>query len=79
VLVVLRDDEQSASKDRFFVLPWRKLRAIVVRHYRRYLGKHAFIRPRAPESFHTALDLSRLVAYEGRWDVIGGRVTGKRR
>jgi hypothetical protein len=69
VLVVLPDSEPS-STDRFFVLTWRKLRVIVVRDYRRYLKKHGYVRPRSPGSFHTALDVSEMVAYEARWELI---------
>lgn len=69
VLVALRDDE-SGSTDRFFVLPWRKLRGIVVRGYRQYLTKHGGVRPRAPESYHTALNIREMEAFEGRWELI---------
>lgn len=73
VLVVLRDGEPG-STDRFFVLPWRKLRTIVVRGYRRYLSKHSGVRPRSPGSFHTAVNISAVAAYESRWDLICSRV-----
>ena len=72
VLVALRDD-QAGSTDRFFVLPWRKLRAIVARGYRRYLTKHGGVRPRAPGSFHTALHISEVAAFEQRWELICNR------
>jgi hypothetical protein len=73
VLVVLRDGEPG-SADRFFVLPWRKLRGIVVRGYRRYLTKHGHVRPRSPGSFHTAVRISEVAAYESRWELICKRV-----
>ena len=72
VLVTLKNGEPG-SADRFFVLPWRKLRAIVVRGYRRYLAKHGNVRPRSPESFHTKVDISDVVAFEQRWELICGR------
>lgn len=69
VLVALRDD-QPGSTDRFFVLPWRKLRAIVVGEYRQYLAKHDGRRPRSPESYHMALNIREVKAFEGRWELI---------
>jgi hypothetical protein len=72
VLVALKNGTPD-SADRFFVLPWRKLRAIVVRGYRRYLMKHGYVRPRSPESFHTKVDIAEVAAFEQRWELICGR------
>ena len=70
--MTLKNGEPS-SADRFFVLPWRKLRSIVVRGYRRYLAKHGNVRSRSRESFHTKVDISDVVAFEQRWELICGR------
>lgn len=72
VLVALGDGN-SGSSDRFFVLTWRKLRAIVVRGYRLYMEKHRGVRPRSPNSFHTAIDIRAVEAFERRWELISSR------
>jgi hypothetical protein len=73
VLVALKNSERDGA-DRFFVLPWRRLRAITVRGYRRYLAKHGQVRPRSPGSFHTAVNISEVAAFEQRWELICRRV-----
>lgn len=60
----------SGAKDRFFVLPWRELCRIVAGGHRKYLRKHGGIRPRKPESLHTALDPRQILNWEDRWDVL---------
>jgi len=70
VLVVLK----NAGQDRFFVLEWRELQQALIHAYSRYLSKHDFIRPRAPDSFHAAIAISDLELFENEWHKILERV-----
>lgn len=70
VLVVLIETGQ----DRFFVLKWRELQDTLVSSYREYLSRKGGERPRAPESFHTALGIEELERFESQWDTILCRV-----
>ncbi len=64
----------SGILDRFFVLPWKELCQIVVTHHCDFLGKHGGIRPKKPESLHTAVSPSQIEQWEGQWDVLRTRV-----
>jgi hypothetical protein len=64
----------SGIRDRFFVLPWKELCQIVVAHHCDFLGKHGGIRPRKPESLHTAISPKQIEKWEGRWDVLKAQV-----
>ena len=70
VLVVLKE----MGQDRFFILEWKQLQNLVVGHHRDYLSKHNFIRPRVPNSFHTALIISEVAPFENKWRSILNRV-----
>lgn len=70
VLVALGE----SAPDRFFVLGWDELRKVLADGYAKYLSKHNFVRPRAPESFHTALSILEAEPFENRWDKILERV-----
>ena len=64
----------SERRDRFYVLPWHELARIVIDGHTKYLAKHGGVRPRRPESLHTALKPAALAQWENRWDVITKRV-----
>ena len=70
VLVVL----SGTGKDRFFVLKWKELQAILVRGYKAYLLKHGHVRPKAPASFHTALAIKDVEPFESKWHKILDKV-----
>ena len=70
VLVVLK----NSGQDRFFILEWKELQNLVVRHHTEYLSKHNFVRPRVPDSFHTALAISEVEPFENAWQRILDRV-----
>lgn len=64
----------SGQADRFFVLPWRELGRIVVDGHVKFLAKYGGVRPRSPESLHTAVHPAALAKWEGRWQVLTERV-----
>jgi len=67
VLVALGEE---GSRDRFFVMTWLELRDLLVAGYRSYLARHDGIRPKAPESYHTALSVKDVEPFEGRWETL---------
>ncbi len=66
VYVALADD----GNDRFFILRWRTLAALVRRNHQRYLDRHNGTRPKRWDSLHVAVTAKQLKRHEGRWDVI---------
>ena len=60
----------SRALDRYFVLPWRELCRIVVEGHSAFLEKHGGIRPKKPESVHTAVQPTILEKWEGKWDTL---------
>ncbi len=70
VLVVLT----KTGQDRFFILEWKELQSLLVRHHTEYLSNHNFVRPRKPDSFHTALAISEVEPFENEWHKILDRV-----
>ena len=70
VLVVLKETTQ----DRFFILEWKELQNLLVRHYTEYLFRNNFVRPRVPDSFHVALAISEVEQFENEWRKILDRV-----
>jgi hypothetical protein len=73
VLVQLAKPD-SGAHDRFFILPWKELCQVVVAHHSAWLGRHGGIRPKKPESLHTAVSLAQIAKWESRWDVLTKRV-----
>ncbi len=67
VLVVVGTE---TSKDRFFVLPMRTLRGLVVTNHRRWLRKHGGVRPKNPKSTHCALLVGEVEKYRDDWRLI---------
>ncbi len=70
VLVVIRE----TGRDRFFILEWKDIRKILAAGYKRYLGKHAFARPRAHSSFHAALSIADVEQFENTRDKVSAQV-----
>jgi len=60
----------SGAVDRFYVLPWRDLCRVIVDHHTKFLAKHGGVRPRKPESMHTAISPVEIAAHEGKWDLL---------
>ena len=58
---------EANGADEFFVLSWLDLQKIVARHYKENLAKHGGIRPRNPESTHTALSKLELAPFQDAW------------
>jgi hypothetical protein len=67
VFVIIDDD----GNDHFYILPWNRLRDLLVDLHADYLSKHAGIRPKKWDSLHCAIWEKHLEPYKNNWDVIG--------
>jgi hypothetical protein len=61
---------QELGKDRFFILRQAQSGCIIRDNHVAWLAKHSGIRPRNPQSTHTAVSLKDLDAYHDNWALI---------
>lgn len=61
--------------DRFFILDQGVLQSIIATNHLAWLEKHGGIRPRNPQSTHTAVALGQLEAYRDHWELIENRLS----
>lgn len=61
---------EEGGNDRFYILPWQKLRDLLVKLHREYLEKHDGVRPQRWDSLHTAISERTLLPYLNKWDTI---------
>lgn len=64
--VKIEDD----GNDRFYILPWERLRDLLVDHHEAFLARHNGIRPKKWDSLHCAIAESALHPYRDKWDTI---------
>lgn len=69
-LVVVFVMVRATGTDEFFVLEWRRLRDLLVRHHRAFLEKHHARRPQRWDSLHAAISAKILEPYRDRWNII---------
>lgn len=62
----------SYGGDEFFVVSWLQLQRIVERRYRGHLEKIGGVRPRNPESMHTAVSVTDLEPHRNAWGTLTG-------
>lgn len=58
------------GKDRFFILDQGVLQSIIHTNHSAWLAKHGGIRPKNPQSTHTAVSLVHLEQYRDNWVLI---------
>lgn len=56
--------------DHFYILPWRRLRDLLVRQHVEYLRKHGGVRPKRWDSMHTVIMEKTLQPYRDQWQTI---------
>lgn len=61
------DDDRN---DRFYILPWERLRDLLADHHEAYLAKHDGTRPKKWDSLHCAIAVDDLEPYRDKWDTI---------
>lgn len=55
------------GSDRFYVLPLKTLQDLLISGHRKYLDKHAGIRPRKYDSYHAAISERELTPFKNGW------------
>lgn len=63
------------GEDRFFILEQGALQSIVQTNHSSWLAKHGGVRPKNPQSTHTAVALTQLSQYSDNWGLIESRFT----
>ena len=58
------------GNDRFYILPWQRLRDLLMKTHVAYLGKHGGVRPKQWESMHSAIVEKALLRYRDQWRTI---------
>jgi hypothetical protein len=64
------------GQDRFYVIKQGDLAEIVRVGYSGFLGKHGGVRPRNPDTTHSAVTKADLFKYQGRWDLVDAALAG---
>ena len=68
VMVFVKIEE--SGHDLFYILGWQKLRDLLIKHHKAYLDKHDGVRPKRPDSFHSAIGEQTLQPYLNKWGTI---------
>lgn len=64
------------GRDKFYIFSWTRLQSLLVSGYRKYLAEHGGRRPKKFDSFHCALDPSKIQHYKDNWELIEKRLRG---
>lgn len=70
-------NEDTGTKDRFFVLTMRELQDVCIRSYCDWMDPKDWRRPRSPESYDNRFWIPSLVAFENRWSLVLDRLASK--
>lgn len=58
------------GEDQFFILEWSKVQEILIANHKRWLDSHGGVRPKKPESMHTAIARQDLLDFKDNWSLI---------
>lgn len=58
------------GNDRFYILPWQRLRDLLTEGHKAYLAKHNGVRPQRWNSLHCMISEKTLFPYRDNWDII---------
>lgn len=61
---------EEDGNDRFYILPWQRLRDLLIKGHKTFLAKHDGIRPQRWDSLHCAITEESLRPYQDKWDTI---------
>lgn len=64
---------EKYGEDQFFVLEWSKVQDILIENHKQWLNKHGGVRPRKPDSMHSAIGQKDLQKYKDNWEIIKKR------
>jgi hypothetical protein len=60
----------SQGKDAFYIFRLKDLQQIIFEHYNQNLTRQKGVRPKNPNSTHTAINLGDLENFKDNWDLI---------
>lgn len=63
------------GEDRFFILEQGALQGIIQVNHSKWLAKHGGIRPKNPQSTHTAVSIAQLDDFRDNWSLIERRLS----
>ena len=69
-LIVVFVSIAEDGNDRFYILPWQRLRDLLMKAHMAYLGKHDGVRPKQWESMHSAIVEKSVLPYRDKWKTI---------
>ncbi|MFC1572813.1 hypothetical protein ACFL6M_04360 [Candidatus Eisenbacteria bacterium] len=61
---------EDDGNDRFYILPWERLRDLLIDHYQAFLSRHNGVRPKNWESLHCAISEKILNPCRDKWNII---------
>lgn len=65
---------EKYGEDQFFILEWSKVQEILIVNHKRWLDAHGGVRPKKPESMHTAIARQDLLEFKDNWPLIISRL-----
>jgi len=69
-LIVAFTKIDTDGDDRFYILPWERLRDLLVDHHKTFLDRHDGVRPKKWDSLHCAIGEGMLRRYRDKWDTV---------
>ncbi len=69
---------QRSGEDAFFILEQGELQGIVHANHAAWLAKHGGVRPKNPQSTHTAVSITQVNQFRDNWELIEDRLSGTR-
>jgi hypothetical protein len=65
---------RETGTDDFYILMWESLQSIVTEAHRAFLARHDGVRPRKPDSFHTAVTPAMMANHKDNWEALTDRL-----
>lgn len=65
---------EKYGDDKFFILEWSNVQDIVIANHKHWLASHGGVRPRKPDSMHSAIVEGDLLEFKDNWALIFNRL-----
>ena len=65
---------EIAGRDAFYILTWRQLRDLAVKHHGEFLARNGGKRPRNPHSMHVGIVTRDLEPFRDNWAIIEAQI-----
>ena len=63
------------GQDRFYILEWSRVRDIVISHHAHWLDLHGGVRPKKPDSMHSAIKVDAIKEFKDKWSIITDKLS----